>query len=79
MVGKLLQTQYGLAVLLPEDTLERLGLSLDTEVSVTLKQELGQIIITPASLPIVEVDENFARQLSDFIEEYRPALEALAK
>lgn len=79
MVGKLLQTQYGLAVLLPEDTLERLGLSLDTEVSVTLKQELGQIIITPASLPIVGVDEDFARQVSDFIEQYRPALEALAK
>lgn len=25
------------------------------------------------------VDENFARQVSEFIEAYRPALEALAK
>ena len=27
----------------------------------------------------LEIDENFARQVAEFIKEYRPALEALAK
>ena len=79
MVSKILQTEQGLAILIPEDTLARLGLTPDSEVSVTLNPELGQIVITPASMALRGVDETFARQVSEFIEKYRPALEALAK
>jgi antitoxin component of MazEF toxin-antitoxin module len=79
MVSKILKTEQGLAVLIPPETLEQLGLALDAEVSVTLNQELSQIVITPASLNLPGVDETFAQQVSEFIEQYRPALEALAR
>jgi hypothetical protein len=35
--------------------------------------------LTPANIALPGVDETFARQVSDFIEQYRPALKALAK
>jgi hypothetical protein len=79
MVTKLQRTEQGVMIVLPEDILETLGLSADTEVSITTKPSLGQIIITPASEILTGVDEEFARQVSDFIDQYRPALEALAK
>ncbi len=79
MVSKLLKTEQGLMVLLPEEALETLGLPVDAEVSVILNPEQGRIIITPASELLPGVDEAFARQVSEFIEQYRPALEALAK
>jgi len=42
---------------------------------------LGQIIIRPVEMPIsaARVDEDFARQMSEFIVQYRPALNSLAK
>jgi hypothetical protein len=46
---------------------------------VALRPDLQQIVITPATLPLLDVDEVFAQQLSEFIEQYRPALEALAQ
>lgn len=79
MVSKIFATELGLAILIPKETLEQLGLTPDSEVSVTLNEELGQIVITPASLALPGVDETFAQQVAEFIEEYRPALEALAK
>lgn len=79
MVSKLLKTEQGVVLLLPEDTLERLGLTSDSEVSVALRPELQQIVITPVALSLPEIDEVFAQQLSEFIEQYRPALEALAR
>jgi antitoxin component of MazEF toxin-antitoxin module len=79
MVTKILKTEQGLAVLIPPETLEQLGLAFDAEVNVTLNQELSQIVITPASLSLPGIDETFAQQVSEFIEQYRPALEALAK
>lgn len=79
MVSKLLRTEQGWVVLLPEDTLEILGLTPDSEVSVALRPDLQQIVITPAALPLLDIDEVFAQQLSEFIEQYRSALEALAQ
>lgn len=78
MVGKLLKTEQGIMVLLPEEALTALGLTLDSDIDVTIKPDQGQIIISTAeSLP--GVDEEFARQVTGFIDQYRPALEALAK
>jgi hypothetical protein len=50
-------------------------------VAVDLDRENRQIIISPSetSLATAGVDEEFARQASEFIEAYRPALKALAK
>ena len=79
MVSKLLETEQGLAVLLPQETLAALGLTVGSEITVTLRPELQQIVITPAAIPLPGVDETFAQQVAEFIEQYRPALEALAR
>ncbi len=79
MVSKLVKTEHGLAILLPPESLEILGVTPDSELSVTLNPARSQIIITPAALSLPEVDEAFARQVSDFIEQYRPTLVALAQ
>ena len=79
MLRKVFKTGNSIVVSLPKELLEPLGVTEGTDVSVELDREHGQIVIRP-SLPIVAgVDEDFAQQLNQFINEYRPALEALAK
>ena len=53
----------------------------DADATVDLDREKRQILIAPAQDPLAlaGVDEAFAKQVSEFIDEYRPALEALAK
>jgi len=46
---------------------------------VEIDREQRRIIITPAGLALPGVNEEFARQVTEFIEQYRPALEALAR
>ena len=80
MLRKLFKTGNSIVVSLPKDITEPLGVSEGTDVSVELDRENGQIIIRPAEHPIAgDVDEDFARQVAEFIEEYRPALEALSR
>jgi antitoxin MazE len=80
MFRKLFKTGNSIVVSLPEDVIEPLGVSEGTEVSVELDREKGQIIIRPVQSPITGViDAEFARQAAEFIEEYRPALDTLAK
>jgi antitoxin component of MazEF toxin-antitoxin module len=66
---------------LPRDALEYLGLEEGADVSVDLDREKRQIVITPVEMPlaVAGIDEEFAHQVAEFIEQYRPALEALAK
>jgi hypothetical protein len=42
------------------------------------KEDETEIDIKPVEMPVDEIDESFARQVEEFIEQYRPALEALA-
>ena len=49
------------------------------EVSVELDADRGQIVIAPSVQAVDGVDVEFARQVADFIDNYRPALEALAR
>lgn len=79
MVRKIFKTGNSLVISLPKESIELLGLNEGSEVSVAVDQEQGRIIIEPAAHPLADIDETFARQLEDFIEQYRPALEALAK
>ena len=81
MLRKVFKTGNSVVVSLPKDALEYLGLAEGVEVAVDLDREKRQIVITPIQKPtaIASVDENFARQVAEFIEQYRPALEALAK
>jgi putative addiction module antidote len=80
MIRKIFKTDNSIAVSIPKDILEQLDLSEGDDVSVELDREQRQIVISPVEKPLaVSVNEEFARQVNDFIEEYRPALEALAK
>ncbi len=68
-------------IALPKEVIERLGVAVGDELEFEFNENERQIILLPAE-PEMEangVDETFARQVAEFIEEYRPALEALAK
>jgi putative addiction module antidote len=77
MLRKIFKTGNSLVVSLPKQILDALDLSCGSDVSVELED--GKIVIRPMRQAVPGVDEDFARQLSEFIDEYRPALEALAK
>jgi len=80
MLRKLFKTGNSIVVSLPKDIIEPLGVSEGADVSVELDREKRQVIIRPVEQPVVgNIDAEFARQLAEFIEEYRPALEALSK
>jgi antitoxin MazE len=81
MLIKVFRTGNSVVVSLPREALEFLGIQEGQEVAVDLDRENRQIIISPSetSLATAGVDEDFARQVSEFIETYRPALKALAK
>ena len=79
MVGKIFRTGNDLVVSVPSETLEVLGLGEEAEVSVEVDQKQRRIVITPAGRSLAGVDEDFARQITEFIDQYRPGLEALAK
>jgi len=78
MVRKIFKTGNSVVVSLPKDTLDFLGLAEGAEVSVELDRERRQIVIAPLEAALAGVDETFAHQVAEFIEQYRPALEALA-
>jgi antitoxin MazE len=68
-------------VSLPVDVLEKLKLAVGSEVDVVVDEENGRIVIEPvrpAEAPD-GIDPDFASQLNEFIEQYRPALKKLAE
>jgi antitoxin component of MazEF toxin-antitoxin module len=81
MLRKVFRTGNSTVVSLPKNVTDPLGVRDGSEVSVELDREHGQIIIRPVELPIAAagLDQEFARQLSEFIAEYRPALQSLAR
>jgi putative addiction module antidote len=81
MLRKLFKTGNSVVISLPKDVLEYLDIQEGSDVALDLDRVNRQILITPVSTPlaIAGVDEAFAQQVSEFIEQYRPALEALAK
>jgi putative addiction module antidote len=80
MLRKVFRTGNSVVVSLPREALETLDLREGSEVEVNLDRENRQVIIKPIeALPSASgVDEPFARQVAEFIERYRPALEKLA-
>lgn len=81
MIRKIFKTGNSIVVSLPRDVLDPLRLAEGAEVDVQLDPERGVITIAPApaQAAVRGVDEEFARQVSEFIDQYRPALEALAR
>ena len=74
-------TGNNVVVSLPKDAIEYLHIAEGAEVNVELDREKRQIVITPTGPPraIAGVDPEFAHQVAEFIQQYRPALEELAK
>ncbi|MDH3976705.1 MAG: AbrB/MazE/SpoVT family DNA-binding domain-containing protein [Deltaproteobacteria bacterium] len=68
-------------VSIPKEMLEKLHLSIGAEVDVELDNEGQRIIIVPRvkESSYKGIDKEFACQVNDFIEEYRPALKKLAE
>jgi antitoxin component of MazEF toxin-antitoxin module len=81
MLRKVFRTGNSVVIALPKEALIYLGLEEGADVSVDLDREKRQIVIAPVAAPLAGagVDEDYARQVADFIEQYRPALEALAR
>lgn len=81
MIRKIFKTGNSIVVSLPKDVLDPLRLAEGAEVDVQLDPERGLITIAPApaQAAVRGVDEEFARQVSEFIDQYRPALDALAR
>ncbi len=81
MLRKVFKTGNSVVVSLPKDALELLGISEGSDVYVDLDREKRQIVISQAEEPLAAsgVDEEFSHQVAEFIDQYRPALEELAK
>lgn len=79
VVRKIFKTGNSIVVSLPRDTLADLHLQEGSTVSIELDQERRHIVIAPVAAEGYGIEQEFAQQVAEFIEEYRPALEALAK
>lgn len=80
MLRKIFRTGNSIVVSIPKNILDELELSEGEDVSVEFDKQQRQIVISPVEKTnAVGIDETFAKQVDDFIKEYRPALEALAK
>lgn len=79
MAQKVIRTGDTLAITLPQEVIEALHLQEGTQVSLELGIDRHHALLTLGTTSPPEIDPIFAQQVSDFIEQYRPALEALAK
>ncbi len=81
MQRKVFKTGNSTVISLPKDYLEFLGLEQGAAVDLQLDEAGRRMILTPIqpSTEVDSVDAEFAQQVADFISQYRPALEALAK
>jgi antitoxin MazE len=81
MQRRLFKTGNSVVLSLPKEILDTLGVVNGEEVSLELDRQQKRLIITPVEKPlaIAGVDADFAHQVNDFIEQYRTALEELAK
>ena len=79
MLRKIFKAGNSLVVSLPKESIQALGLEEGSQVSVELAAEQNEIVIKPAGATLADIDETFAQQVAEFIDTYRPALEALAR
>lgn len=81
MQRKVFKSGNSLVVSLPKDAIEEMKISEGSLISVYYDRVTKKLIVEPIKTDqaIEDVDEEFAKQVSDFIEEYKPALDELAK
>lgn len=76
---KVFRSGNSVVVSLPEEALECLQVGVGGEVSLDLDWKRRELVVRPVPALPQGVSEEFARQVAEFIAEYRPALEALAR
>ena len=81
MERRLFKTGNSVVISLPKEILDGLGLADGENVSLEFDRQKKRVILKPVEKPlaVAGVDEVFAHQVNEFIENYRPALEELAK
>lgn len=81
MLRRLFKTGNSVVLSLPREILESLGVGDGDDLSLEVDRQQRRVIISPVKEPLAAagVDEEFARQVNEFIEQYRPALKELAK
>ena len=81
MLRKIFRTGNSVVVSLPREALDFLEIQEGTEVEINLDRENRRVILKPVEISLTGsgLDENFAHQVAEFIEHYRPALEKLAR
>lgn len=78
MNRKVFRSGNSLAVTLPPDALARMGITEGSEVEVTEDVASGTLTLRSADADLANVDLQLMRHLAEFVERYRPELEALA-
>ena len=79
MVRKIFKSGNSIVVSIPKEMLDSLNVAEGAEVDVEFDELRKVITIAPTEITVRSVDETFARQIDEFILQYRPALEALAR
>jgi antitoxin component of MazEF toxin-antitoxin module len=79
MRRKLFKSGNSIVLSLPRAFLDFLDLEEGSVVSLCLDKERRVIVLAPTGIARPDVDAEFGRQVAEFIEEYRPALQALAR
>jgi antitoxin MazE len=81
MIRRLFKTGNSIVLSLPKEVLDNLGIKDGESVNLELDREHQRVIITPAEKPIAiaGVNEDFAHQVEEFINQYRSALDELAR
>lgn len=75
MTQKVLKVGSSAAVTIPKRVLQELALKTGDRVTVTFDKERKQLSVAPA----VKINDELLEWTRSFIEQYRPALEELAK
>jgi len=81
MRRKIFKSGNSLVVSLPKDAIEEMQISEGTMVSVYYDRVTKKLIVEPVDndQTVEGINEEFAKQVSEFIEQYRPALDELAR
>ena len=81
MIKRLFKTGNSVVLSLPREVLDSLGVKNGENVNLEMDQKRHRLIISPLKKEqaIKSLDEDFACQVNDLIEKYKPALDELAK
>jgi putative addiction module antidote len=79
MIRKVFKAGNSLVVSMPKEAIQLLALTEGSDVSVTINEARDQIIIEAVHPELAGVSKGFAQQVTEFVTQYRSALEELAE